>query len=153
MLALLAGSILSPVGAGERMALGAGASAGADFQRAAGDRVFFSESSAALGARARAALTTQAAWLLAHPSLFVTVEGHADDGGGPRQNLELSQRRAQAVRRTLIELGVAGEKIGTVAFGNTRPIARCLEAMCTAQNRRSITVPAASVARAAPVGE
>src|SRR5262245_53939004 len=77
--ALLAAAILSPAEADEPMYLGARASVGSDFQLAAGDRVFFSESSAVLGARARAALAAQAAWLMAHSTLSVTVEGHADD--------------------------------------------------------------------------
>jgi peptidoglycan-associated lipoprotein len=129
---------------GERMNLGVLQGA-ADFQSQAGDRVFFAESSVELGARARAALDAQAAWLLAHPSIAVTVEGHADDWGSARQNLEMSQRRAAVVRKRLIALGVAPERIGTIAFGRTRRAADCTEPMCSAQNRRSITVPLPAV--------
>jgi peptidoglycan-associated lipoprotein len=122
------------------MQLGLPAAVAAEFQNQAGDRIFFGESSSALGARARAALDAQAAWLVQHPTLQVTVEGHADDAGGADGNLEVSQRRADVVRRRLIERGVAGERISTMAYGKTRPIASCSDSMCTAQNRRAITV-------------
>jgi peptidoglycan-associated lipoprotein len=128
------------------MHLGASVAAGAEFRSQAGDRIFFGESSAELGARAHSALDQQATWLLQHPSIAVTVEGHADDIGSARHNLEVSRRRAEAVRQRLIERGVASERIGILAFGKTRRIAECNEPMCAAQNRRTITVlePAAS---------
>src|SRR5581483_3609962 len=50
----------------------------------------------------------------------VTIEGHADDAGAARLNLEIAQRRAEAVRRRLIELGVRQERIHTVAYGRLR---------------------------------
>ena len=87
------------------------ASAAVEFQTQVGDRVFFSEGSAELGSRARAALEAQAAWLKRHSTLAVMVEGHADDAGVAAHNLEVSRRRAEAVRRRLIESGVAPERI------------------------------------------
>ena len=114
----------------------------AEFQSQVGDRVFFSEGSAELGARARTALEAQAAWLKRHPALAVTVEGHADDAGAVSHNLEVSRRRAEAVRRRLIESGVAPERIRIAAYGRERPIARCGEPGCAAQNRRAVTVVA-----------
>jgi peptidoglycan-associated lipoprotein len=127
------------VGADERMQLGAPLAA-AEFQTQVGDRVFFSEGSAELGARARAALEAQATWLKRHTSLAVTIEGHADDAETIGHNLEVSRRRAEAVRRRLIESGVAAERIRTAAYGRERPIARCNEPRCAVQNRRAVTV-------------
>jgi peptidoglycan-associated lipoprotein len=115
----------------------------ADFRSEAGDRVFFAEGSAALGARAGAALDAQAAWLRKHPDLAVTVEGYADDIGSRRDNFRIARRRAAAVRGRLILRGVAAERIATVAFGRTHRAAACAEAACSAHNRRSITVPVA----------
>ena len=56
-------------------------------------------------------------------ALAVTVEGHADDAGAGDHNLEMSWRRAEAVRRRLIESGVAPERIRAAAYGRERPIA------------------------------
>jgi peptidoglycan-associated lipoprotein len=123
----------------ERMLIG-GAGKAVEFQTQVGDRVFFSESSAELGARGRVALEAQAAWLRRHPSVLVTVEGHADEAGPARHNLEVSQRRAEAVRLRLIELGVARERIRTFAYGRQRLVADCAAAACASQNRRAVTV-------------
>ena len=120
---------------------GPGAGVVAAFQSEAGDRVFFADGSAELGARARVALDAQAAWLRAHPSIAVTVEGHADDWGSAGDNLLISQKRAAAVRDRLIARGVAAERIATMAYGRTRRAAECTASMCNVQNRRSITVP------------
>ena len=139
----VAGAVLIhgiPAGlAEERMQLGAPLAA-AEFQTQVGDRVFFSEGSAELGARARVALEAQAAWLKRNRALAVTIEGHAHDAGATDHNLEVSWRRADAVRRRLIESGVAPERIRTAAYGRERPIAECGEAWCAAQNRRAVTV-------------
>ena len=68
------------------------------------------------------------------------IEGHADDGGGIGHNLEVSQRRADAVRRRLIQMGVAPDRIRIVAYGRERLIAECADAACAAQNWRAVTV-------------
>ncbi len=115
-----------------------GAGIPGDFQALVGDRVFFSEGSAELGARARKALAAQAAWLTRHPGVRVTVEGHADDPGG--DDVALSEHRAEAVRQRLIEFGIAPERIRTVAYGRRHLIAACADPQCGPQNRRAVTV-------------
>ena len=145
---------LMPVAsAQERMQLGVPLGAAAEFQAQVGDRVFFSEGSAELGSRARTALEAQAAWLKRNAAVPVTIEGHADDAGAISHNVEVSRRRAEVVRRRLIESGVAPERIHTLAYGRERPIAECGAAHCAAQNRRVVTVVGAPAAASAPVGK
>jgi peptidoglycan-associated lipoprotein len=139
-LASVAGLQLTSARAEDRMQLGAPMGPAAEFQSQVGDRVFFSDASAELGTRGRVALEAQAAWLVRHPKLSVIVEGHADDAGGIAHNQEVSQRRADAVRRRLIQMGVAPERIRVVAHGRERLIAECTDAACTQQNRRAVTV-------------
>jgi peptidoglycan-associated lipoprotein len=140
--------LASPAQAEDRMQLGAGLGGiAAEFQVQVGDRVFFSEGSAQLGTRGNAALAAQAAWLVRHPAVMVTIEGHADEPGSARVNLEVSERRAQAVRARLIERGVPAERIRIVAFGRERLIAECVEPACAAQNRRTVTVLEAQATR------
>jgi len=143
----VAGLQLTPgARAEELMRLGTPPGPSAEFQSQVGDRVFFSEGSAEIGARARAALEAQAAWLKRRPTLPVTVEGHADDGGGAARNMDLSVARAEAVRRRLIELGVAPWRVRTVGHGRERLIAECTLPACMAQNRRVVTVVGAPAA-------
>jgi outer membrane protein OmpA-like peptidoglycan-associated protein len=110
------------------------------FRLVAGDRVFFSEGSAELGASALAVLAAQAAWLKRYPQTAVVVEGHADDPGTSDENSVISAGRAEAVRSRLLEGGVEPERIVTAVYGRNRPVAICGEPQCSAQNRRAISV-------------
>ena len=53
----------------------------------------------------------------------VEVSGHTDSKGSDRYNLRLSQVRAEAVRRYLIEHGVPAEKLVARGYGESRPVA------------------------------
>jgi peptidoglycan-associated lipoprotein len=139
-IASVASMYLIPARAEDRMQLGVAMSESAEFQSQVGDRVFFSEASADLGSRGRVALEAQAVWLARHPKVSVIIEGHADDNGADTHNLEVSEQRAETVRRRLIQMGVSPERIRTVAYGRARPIADCPAPACTAQNRRAVTV-------------
>lgn len=144
---------LAPATAQDRMQLGTPAGAAIEFQTEVGDRVFFGEGSAELGARARTALAAQAAWLKRHAHLPVIIEGHADDSGAAGHNLDVSLRRAEAVRRRLVETGIAPERIRVLAYGRERLVAECPASACAQQNRRVVTIVGAPSAAAAPVGE
>lgn len=110
----------------------------------AGDRIFFSSGSAALGSKARSALAAQAQWLNLNRGVEATIEGHADEPGTDEQNLILSARRAAAVRQRLVEEGVAAFRLEILARGRTQRVAICPEAECRAQNRRAVTIVFAS---------
>jgi OOP family OmpA-OmpF porin len=55
----------------------------------------------------------------------ILVTGHADRIGGEEYNMELSQRRADAVKAYLIEHGIDGNRIETVSKGESEPIVSC----------------------------
>ena len=52
----------------------------------------------------------------------VRIEGHTDSSGGRTMNMELSQRRAQAVADFLASQGVAPERLEVRGFGFDRPL-------------------------------
>lgn len=52
----------------------------------------------------------------------ITVEGFADPAGSRAYNLELSQRRADAVREFLAERGVSPSLLSSVGYGSTRQV-------------------------------
>jgi outer membrane protein OmpA-like peptidoglycan-associated protein len=66
----------------------------------------------------------------------ITVEGHTDSQGSEASNLDLSQRRAQAVRDFLVSRGVPTENISATGIGMSRPIADNKTVEGRAQNRR-----------------
>ena len=64
------------------------------------------------------------------------LEGHADERGSREYNMALGQRRADAVRKALNVLGVSGERIETISFGEDKPKSAGHDEAAWAQNRR-----------------
>ncbi|MGM0594083.1 MAG: peptidoglycan-associated lipoprotein Pal [Pseudomonadota bacterium] len=87
-------------------------------------RVFyFGFDSSELSTSDRDALEQHARLLNANPEVSVVLEGHADERGSREYNLALGERRAKAVEQVLNLLGVAGEQIQVISFGEERPVA------------------------------
>ena len=103
----------------------------------AGDRVFFAESSATIGGRARSVIENQARWLKIRPDLSVTVIGRADDGGDKENARALSLERAKAVRDKLIASGVGPDRVKLKPTGDQDHLAVCESPICRAQNRNA----------------
>ncbi|MEN8264991.1 MAG: OmpA family protein [Nitrospirota bacterium] len=61
--------------------------------------------------------------MLQYPDTVIRVEGHTDSTGSEQYNLELSARRAVAVKNLIIQKGINPSGVETVTFGETRPIA------------------------------
>jgi outer membrane protein OmpA-like peptidoglycan-associated protein len=61
--------------------------------------------------------------LYQYQQTVVRIEGHTDSRGAEEYNLNLSQRRADAVKNLLSQRGLAANRVETVAFGESRPIA------------------------------
>jgi OOP family OmpA-OmpF porin len=59
-----------------------------------------------------------------YPGYAVSVEGHTDNRGKAKYNQTLSEKRAAAVKKYLVDKGVSdGNRIKTVGYGLSRPIA------------------------------
>jgi len=58
---------------------------------------------------------------LRESGISITIEGHTDERGSDEYNLALGERRAGAVRRYLLDLGVDGSQITTISYGESRP--------------------------------
>jgi large repetitive protein len=74
--------------------------------------------------------------LQAHPDMHIRIEGHTDSVGDEQVNLDLSQRRAESVRRFLIGEGIDGKRLEAVGHGESRPIADNATAEGRKKNRR-----------------
>lgn len=71
-----------------------------------------------------------------NPESTMTVEGHTDSQGQRQFNMELAQKRADAVREHLVSKGVAADRIKAVGVGPDKPIASTCNAEGRANNRR-----------------
>lgn len=77
---------------------------------------------ATLSPEARALVAQVARVLSDYHQSVVTILGHTDDSGEARQNQALSEQRALAVMRQLVENGVAPGRVLAVGFGSSRPL-------------------------------
>ncbi|MGQ9848152.1 MAG: OmpA family protein [Bacteroidales bacterium] len=58
-----------------------------------------------------------------YPEMIVEISGHTDNVGTRKNNIELSIRRANAVKEWLVKRGIEAERIQTKGYGPDRPIA------------------------------
>ncbi len=91
---------------------------------------------------AREALQKTASFLKGYPQAHVTIEGHCDERGSTEYNLALGDRRANAVKAYLVNLGIPAANLNTVSYGKEKPF--CMESSeaCWQQNRRGHFIPA-----------
>jgi len=98
--------------------------------------VHFAFDSYALSPEAKRILDENAKFILAHPELQILVEGHCDERGTQEYNLNLGQKRADAVREYLISKGVPPDQLHTISYGEERPLDPGHNEAAWAKNRR-----------------
>jgi peptidoglycan-associated lipoprotein len=123
------------VGAGASSTLGvrSGAGLAGDMSRV----VFFDFDSFVLREDARPVVEAHARMLMADRSRRLVIDGHTDERGSREYNLALGQKRADAVARALVLLGVQDTQIEAVSFGEERPSDRAAGEAAWAKNRRA----------------
>jgi outer membrane protein OmpA-like peptidoglycan-associated protein len=75
-------------------------------------------------------------FLQKYPERRVLIEGHTDNVGSDAYNLDLSQRRADAVRDFLLQNGVNAAQLATRGYGKASPVASNDTAEGRQRNRR-----------------
>lgn len=71
----------------------------------------------------------------------IVIEGHCDERGTHAYNMVLGERRAQAVKRFLVDLGVAKDRLTIVSYGKERPFCTEHSEACWQENRRAHFLP------------
>ena len=66
----------------------------------------------------------------------IQLEGHTDNQGSSKANMELSQSRVDAVKKYITSKGIAKDRVKTKAFGGTQPLANELTPEARNANRR-----------------
>jgi outer membrane protein OmpA-like peptidoglycan-associated protein len=98
--------------------------------------VLFDTGSANLKAGAREKLARVSGILASQQGLRLEVEGHTDSVGSAASNQSLSERRAESVRAYLVDNKILAATVGTVGFGESKPVATNDTATGRQQNRR-----------------
>jgi peptidoglycan-associated lipoprotein len=65
------------------------------------------------------------------------VEGHCDERGTEAYNMALGERRAEAAKDYIVNLGIAPNRIGTISYGEERPVDPRHNEEAWAKNRRA----------------
>jgi len=106
------------------------------------DKITFDVKSAEISPEFYSVLDKVADILLGSPGLSVILEGHTDSAGSEIYNMNLSMRRAAAVRSELINRGIHSSRIKIICFGNSNPAASNDVASGRMKNRRvEISIP------------
>ena len=82
-------------------------------------------------------LDAMAALLKNYPNSEFLIEGHTDSDGSDAFNQKLSESRAAAVKKALLDRGISSSKLKSVGYGESMPIATNKTAAGKALNRRT----------------
>ncbi len=98
--------------------------------------VLFETGEAQLRPQAARELDRLAVFLRDQPDRRVDIEGHTDSVGSDSTNQRLSEERARAVRDSLVDRGIDGQRVQARGFGESTPVASNGSASGRALNRR-----------------
>ena len=101
------------------------------------ENILFAFDSALLSDQAQQILNSKANYLRTNSGVTVTVEGHCDERGTEAYNIALGERRAESVKKFLVDLGISANRLNTVSFGEERPIDSGQNEASWAKNRRA----------------
>ena len=102
------------------------------------ETVYFDYDQSAIRSDAASTLRANAAVIKNNPQWGpIEVQGNTDERGSEEYNLALGERRAMAVKRYLIDLGVPNDRLSTVSFGEATPAVPGHDESAYRYNRRS----------------
>ena len=98
--------------------------------------IYFDFDSYALRPDALETLKENAEKIKKAPNAIIQIEGHCDERGTSEYNIVLGDRRALATREHLIRLGVSGDRMITITYGEEDPVDPGHNEAAWAKNRR-----------------
>jgi len=81
-------------------------------------------------------LAANGKWLLKNAQYAVKIEGNCDERGTDEYNMALGQKRADAAKKYLIDMGIGKDRISTISYGKERPLDPGHNEKAWAKNRR-----------------
>ncbi len=99
--------------------------------------VYFDYNSFDLRPDALSTLRNNAEKLKQYPNAIIQIEGHCDERGTQEYNLALGEKRALAVRSHLMNLGISGNRMITISYGEEDPAMMGSDEGAWSRNRRA----------------
>ncbi|NET32707.1 MAG: OmpA family protein [Cyanothece sp. SIO1E1] len=96
----------------------------------------FDYNKASLRPSAKESIDRIAAMMSQQPKVKLSVEGHTDSDGTNEANQSLSERRAEAVKKALMEQGIAEDRLEVKGWGEEKPLETDDSPEAKQQNRR-----------------
>ena len=96
----------------------------------------FSQGKARIEPQSYSELDELVAMMKDNERLVIQLEGHTDNLGNPKANMELSEDRVEAVKRYLVGKGLSRNRIKTKAFGGSQPLTQETNPQARNLNRR-----------------
>lgn len=81
-------------------------------------------------------LEQNAQWMLKYPTVVITIDGHCDERGTEEYNMALGEKRAEAAKKYMLNLGVPAERMKTVSYGKIKPLVKGVDEESYSKNRR-----------------
>jgi outer membrane protein OmpA-like peptidoglycan-associated protein len=100
------------------------------------NNLFFDFGKAELRPESFPELDRLAAFLIQRSSIVIELTGHTDNVGSDENNLQLSKERVQAVKTYLVSQGVQEQRMKTIGYGETKPLASNASEEGRQKNRR-----------------
>jgi len=98
--------------------------------------IYFAFDSARIEGDQVGRLEKNGVFLKSNPEVRVRIEGNCDPRGTKEYNLALGERRAQSARRYLVNLGIDGERLSTISWGEEKLLLFGHDELSWAQDRR-----------------
>lgn len=108
----------------------------AEERRIIEEKIFFDYDQSEIREDAVAVLRRKVEILVDRPSVHLRIEAHADERGSPEYNLDLGQRRGDAVVAFLVEAGLDASRFTVRSYGEENPLVQGATEEAWARNRR-----------------
>jgi OOP family OmpA-OmpF porin len=100
------------------------------------NHLIFAQGKAVIDPKSYSELDEVVQMMKENPRMEIQLEGHTDNVGNPKANLELSQNRVEAVKKYMVARDIAKSRIQTKAFGGSQPLRNEMTPEAKALNRR-----------------
>ena len=100
------------------------------------DHLIFAQGKSIIDSKSFQQLDEVVQMLKENTRIEIQLEGHTDNVGSPKANMGLSQARVDAVKKYLVDKGIAKGRIQTKAFGGSQPLTNEMTPEARALNRR-----------------